>query len=86
MSNFQKIAGICRVAALAIVIAASALSVTAASVQAAQGQAARGQAARGPDFPDGLRIQKARFSAYSRWSTAMVREGRQSQQIKHAVM
>ncbi len=69
MSNFHKIAGIFRVAALAIIIAASALSITASSVQAA-----RGQAARGSDFPDGLRIHKARFPAYSKWSTAMVRE------------
>ncbi len=74
MPSFHRIAGICRVAALAIIIAASALSVTASSVQAARGQAARGQAARGPDFPDGLRIHKARFPGYSKWSTAMVRD------------
>jgi len=74
MSNFHEATGICRVAALAIIIAASALSVTASSVQAA-----RGQAARGSDLADGLRIHKARFPAYSKWSTAMVREKTQAQ-------
>jgi predicted transglutaminase-like cysteine proteinase len=32
------------------------------------------QAARGAHFPDGQRIDKARFPGYSKWSTAMVRE------------
>ncbi len=64
MFDFHKIVGIHRVAVLAIIIAASALSVAASSVQAA----------RAPDFPDGLRIHKTRFPGYSKWSTAMVRE------------
>ena len=79
MSGFLKVTGICRVAALAIIIAASALSVTASTVQAARGQAAGGQAAGGTDLADGLRIHKARFPAYSKWSTAMAREKTQAQ-------
>lgn len=77
MSNLHKIVRIYCVAVLAIIIAAAALSVTAASASsssgAAPGQAAPGQAERGPDFPDGLRIHKAHFPAYSKWSTAMAR-------------
>lgn len=74
MSSIHEVAGICRVAALAIIIAASALSITASTVQAA-----RGQAAGGTDLADGLRIHKARFPAYSKWSTAMAREKTQAQ-------
>ncbi len=69
MFNLHKIVRIYCVATLAIIVVAAALSVTASSVEAA-----RGQTARGPDFPDGLRIHKARFPGYSKWSTAMVRE------------
>ncbi len=83
MPNLHKIVRIYCAAVLAIIIAAAALSVTAASAssspgaargQAAPGQAAPGQAEPGPDFPDGLRIHKARFPGYSKWSSAMVRE------------
>ncbi|MEE8506498.1 MAG: transglutaminase-like cysteine peptidase [Kiloniellales bacterium] len=73
MYNLHKIARIYYVAVLAIIIAAAALSLAVSSAQAAAAQAAPGQAARGPDFPAGLRIHKARFPGYGKWSRAMVR-------------
>ncbi len=81
MYNLHKIARIHCAAVLAIIIAAAALSLTPTAAQAAAASsspgAARGQAAaqaaRGPDFPAGLRIHKARFPGYAKWSRAMVR-------------
>ncbi len=75
MYNLHKIARIYYVAILAIIIAAAALSITPTAAQAAT----PGQAARGPDFPAGLRILKARFPGYGKWSRAMARGQTQAQ-------
>ena len=87
MYNLHKIARIYYVAVLAVITAAAALSLTPSAAQAAAassspgaapGQAAA-QAARGPDFPAGLRILKARFPGYGKWSRAMARGQTQAQ-------